>query len=313
MENIIDWLLNGDVAIQFQTKRDLMNCDPKEINVLQARISKEGWGKDLLERRNNTTGLWGNGIYTPKWISTHYTLLELKNLGLLPTESAYIESSQILLDKMWKDKGKVTKDRYQDLCVCAMIINIAAYANIKSKKLFEIVDYLIDHQYEDGGWNCNWQRGDMHSSLHTTLSVLEGIDEYEKNDYKYRIKELVSSRIRAHSFILKHNIFQSHRTGEPVSKHMLMLSYPGRWKYDILRCLDYFQAVNETYDNRMDDAIAILLKKKRKNNKWPLQQKHPGLTHFDMEQTGTDSRWNTLRALRVLKKYRFNYYSLIVV
>ena len=84
---------------------------------------------------------------------------------------------------------------------------------------------------------------------------------------------------------------------------MLMLSFPSRWKYDILRALDYFQFAGINYDPRMQDALDILKKKQRKDNKWPVQAKHPGQTHFDMEKTGGPSRWNTLRALRVLKHF----------
>lgn len=307
MENIIDWLLKGDVAIQFQTKRDLLDTNEKELKELQKRISEQGWGKAFLDKRDNETGLWGKGIYTPKWISTHYTLLDLKNIGLDPTNPYYLESSKILLEKLWYNKGKVGKDRYQDVCVSAMVLSICCYAEVKSEKIGEIVDYLIDRQYPDGGWNCNWQKGDNHSSVHTTLSVLEGIRDYK--NYEYRLKEL-SQKVRdGHEFIFNHNLFKSHRTGEVMNKGMLMLSYPPRWRYDILRCLDYFQSVDEKYDNRMDDALDILMKKKRKNNRWPLQQKQPGLVHFDMETPGKDSRWNTLRALRVLRKYCFRYYE----
>lgn len=85
-----------------------------------------------------------------------------------------------------------------------------------------------------------------------------------------------------------------------------MLSYPSRWRYDILRALDYFRLAGIAYDNRMDDAMEILLKKRRKDGKWPLQSKHPGQTHFDMEEVGKPSRWNTLRALRVLRHFSIN-------
>jgi hypothetical protein len=85
---------------------------------------------------------------------------------------------------------------------------------------------------------------------------------------------------------------------------MLMLSYPSRWRYDILRALDYFHSCAIEYDQRMSDAIEVLLKKRRKNGLWPVQARHIGKTHFEMEKTGEPSRWNTLRALRVLKKYQ---------
>jgi len=184
-----------------------------------------------------------------------------------------------------------------------MFLHICCYAKIKSDKIYEIVDYLIDKHYADGGWNCMWYEGHTHSSLHTTLSVLEGIHDYKENGYTYRLDELLQQRSEAHEFILKHRLYKSDKTGNIITNSFTMLSFPGRWFYNILRCLDYFQSIDLPYDERMLDAINVLLKKRRKNGKWPVQYKKSGLVHFDMEKTGSDSRWNTLRALKVLKKY----------
>jgi hypothetical protein len=103
--------------------------------------------------------------------------------------------------------------------------------------------------------------------------------------------------------LLQHNLFQSDKSGKTIDKRFLMLSYPSRWRYDILRALDYFRLAGAGYDARMDDAVQVLLKKQRADHRWPVQAKHPGQTHFDMEKTGKPSRWNTLRALRVLNTF----------
>jgi len=303
MNKIISWLLSGDTAIQFQAKRDLLTTKANELEILQKRISSEGWGKTYLQKRDNSTGQWGNGWYSPKWISTHYTLLDLRNIGIHHTTIEYQESAKFLLDELWFNKGKVRKDRWQDLCITGMLLHICCYAKIKSEKIYEIVDYLLDKHYTDGGWNCMWHSGHSHSSLHTTLSVLEGILDYERNGYEYRLNELLQQRRQAHEFILSHRLFKSDKTGKVIRKSFTMLSFPGRWYYNILRCLDYFQSINLPYDERMLDAIDVLNKKQRGNGRWPVQHKIAGLVHFDMEKTGSDSRWNTLGALRVLKKY----------
>ena len=156
----------------------------------------------------------------------------------------------------------------------------------------------------DGGFNCHSNRkGATHSSLHTTLSVIEGIYEYYKNGYKYRLNELQKAEIESREFILRHRLFKSHKTGKIIKNQMIRFSYPSRWYYDILRALDYFRYAKVKYDNRMQDAIDILLKKRGKDNKWKLQSNHPGQIHFIMEPVGLPSRWNTLRALRVLQYY----------
>lgn len=187
-----------------------------------------------------------------------------------------------------------------------MDLNPLHYPGFEKSK--SIVDFLINEHMNDGGFNCysNRRGGAIHSSVHSTISVLEGISEYENNGYKYRLKRLIEAKERAIEFLLIHKLFKSHRSGAIMDKKMLMLSYPSRWRYDILRALDYFRLAGIDYDNRMDDAIEILLKKRRKDGKWPLQARHSGQTHFEMEETGKPSRWKTLRALRVLRHFNIN-------
>ena len=102
---------------------------------------------------------------------------------------------------------------------------------------------------------------------------------------------------------MQHRLYKSDRTGKIIHPRFLMLSYPTRWFYDILRSLDYFRDADVGYDPRMQDALDVLTTKRRKDGAWPLQAKHPGQTHFDMENPGQPSRWNTLRSLRVLKHF----------
>lgn len=303
MKQVINWLLSGDVSIQYQAQRDLLNSDQSR---LQNRISREGWGKRLLSRRRND-GHWGRGFYQPKWIATHYTLLDLKNLGISPKTLTIKQSvEQVLENEKGTDGGLLPHgiNRKSDVCVSAMVLNYSSYFYVNEDALRSIVDFLLLQHMTDGGFNCHSNRkGAVHSSLHSTLSVAEGIWEYRQRRYQYRVSELIEAEERAREFILQHRLFRSDRTGEIIDKKMPMLSYPSRWRYDILRALDYFQLVGAEYDERMDDAVNVLIKKRRKDGKWPLQAKHPGQTHFDMEKTGQASRWNTLRALRVLKHF----------
>jgi hypothetical protein len=301
--NIINWLLDGDVSIQYQVKRDLLNTPQKELETLQRRIPLGGWCKKFLSMRDAKTALWGGGIYSPKWISTHYTLLDLKNLCIPPSNKLYIESSKILLERLWFNGGEVTKKRMQDICVCGMLLSICSYVGIRSLKFKEIIDYIILHHQPDGGWNCRCWKGSQKSSLHTTLNVLECIRDLESDSYTYRVDELKSLKNKAHEMLLKRNLFKSLSTAEAIKPQFLMMPYPCRWKYDILRCLDYLQSVDAPYDERMQDALNIIIKKRRKNGTWGISRKHAGSVHFDMEKSGGDSRWNTLRVLRVLKKY----------
>ncbi len=300
---VIDWLLEGDVSIQYQVYRDLLATEKPE---LQDRIVTEGWGAQFLSCRKKE-GHWGDRFYQPKWISTHYTLLDLKHLGISQNNKVIRQSIYRVIQNLKGSDGGISPfgaEKKCDVCVNGMFLNYASYFKTNEDDLKSIVDFLLIEHMNDGGFNCNsnWH-GAVHSSVHTTISVIEGILEYAKNGYTYRLKELQEAEEQSRTFLLEHKLFQSHRTGEIMDKKMLMLSYPSRWYYDILRALDYFQFAGIKYDARIQDALDIVKKKRRKDNTWPVQAKHPGQTHLEMEQTGDPSRWNTLRALRVLKQF----------
>ena len=304
--DLIKWLLNGDVAIRYQVQRDLFHSDQKQ---LQKRIEKEGWGARFLSFRKEE-GHWGQGFYQPKWTSTHYSILDLKNLGISPDDRKIRQSLSLIIQNLkGKDGGiyPIGKDQKSDVCLNGMFLNYASYFRMKQDDLRSIVDFLISEHIKDGGFNCDSnRRNTQHSSMHSTISVAEGIFEYRTNEYTYRPNDLYRAELESREFLLQHKLFQSDRTGKIIDKKMLMFSYPSRWRYDILRALDYFRLAGVAYDTRMDDAIQIVLKKRRADKRWPVQAKHPGQTHFDMEKTGRPSRWNTLRALRVLNYFGIN-------
>jgi len=303
--DIMEWLLDSDVSIQYQVTRDLLK---KEDPALRQRIDKEGWGAKLLSLQNDN-GHWGSGFYQPKWTSTHYTLLDLKNLNMRDNiDSIYKIISKIIIENKGVDGGinPAGTVKESDVCINGMFLNYASFFNAYQNGLKSVVDFIINQQLLDGGFNCRYNRkGARHSSLHSTLSVIEGIHEYCKKGYTYHLDELLGIATQAREFILMHQLFKSDKTGEVIDHRMTMLSYPSRWRYDILRALDYFQLVGHDYDERMDDALNLLIKKQRKDKKWPVQQKHVGTTHFDMEKTGKPSQWNTLRALRVINHFGF--------
>lgn len=300
---LVDWLSKGDVSIQYQVHRDLLGIEKPH---LRARIAAEGWGARFLSFQKKE-GHWGEQFYQPKWISTHYTLLDLKNLAISSDIQTIRRSiTQIIQTLIGPDGGilPIGRDKKSDVCINGMFLNYATYFRMAEDDLKSIVDFLLAEHMPDGGFNCYSNRkGAVHSSMHSTISVIEGILEYERNGYGYRLHDLKTAADKAHAFLLQHRLFRSDHTGEIIDKKMLMLSYPSRWKYDILRALDYFQFAGVPYDPRMQDAIDVLMKKRRKDNRWPVQARHPGQTHFDMEKTGGPSRWNTLRVLRVLKCY----------
>jgi hypothetical protein len=303
-KSIIGWLLEGDIAIQYQVHRDLLNDDRKD---LQYRIAGEGWGRLILSKRKSN-GHWGDRFYQPKWISTHYTLLDLRNLNLHPENQMVQETINLILNSEKAADGGIqlgpSTFQHSDICVNGMFLNYASYFKSEEKQLASIVDMLLHEIMPDGGFNCRTLRsGARHSSLHSTISVLEGLSEFLKTGYSYRMDDIKKAIQSAEAFVLLHQLFISDRTGEIINKDFLKITYPCRWKYDILRALDYFQYSGHKWDDRMAPAIDVILKKRNKEGCWNMQAAYPGQVHLIMEQAGKPGRWNTLRALRVLKHF----------
>ena len=183
-DKILQWLFEGDVSIQYQVHRDLLGS---ERPALQNRIAIEGWGNQFLAARHEN-GHWGRGFYQLKWTSTHYSLLDLKHLGISPEHPKPIESIKIVLRDQKTADGGINPSRsikHSDVCINGMFLNYACYFKADETALHSIVDFVIGQHMPDGGFNCRLNRsGAIHSSLHSTISLLEGIWEYTVNEYR---------------------------------------------------------------------------------------------------------------------------------
>lgn len=307
MDPVISWLLDGDPAIRWQVQRDLLGQPKRVWQAEQARTATEGWGAALLAHQA-ADGRWGGGLYSPKWTSSTYTLLALRAIGL-PRENPQAQrGAQVLLAGML---GATADDGFRraaadlDRCIVGMLLQISVYFGIDDDRLEALADNLLAERMPDGAWNCRRLRRPRptHSSFHTTFNVLEGVRDYLdlRPARGKRRAALLAAEAGALEFMRQHRLYQSHRTGRVANPKFTLLSYPPRWHYDVLRGLVYFAQVGAPRDPRLQAAIDLLLSRRRAEGGWPVQQKYAGRVYFDMEKTGGLSRWNTLRALRVLK------------
>lgn len=298
----LTWLLDGDPAIRWQTRRDLLDEPADACAPDRACVATEGWGAQLLARQD-PAGTWANALYSPKWTSTTYTLLLLRHLGLSPENAQARRGCALLLEQgFYRDGGiNLFKSwKHSETCVTGMILALLAYFRVPDDRVPRTVAHLLGQQMADGGWNCERPNGATHSSFHTTISVLEGLHEYTLTcpDQAAVLRDAVS---RGHEFLLLHRLYRSHRTGEVADPAMARIAFPPRWHHDFLRGLDYFQWVAAPRDERMADAIALLRSKQGPDGRWKLGANWPGRVFFQMEKVGQPSRWNTLRGLRVLR------------
>jgi hypothetical protein len=310
-DGAIHWLLDGGPAIRWQTLRDLVEAAERTVERERRRVARDGWGARLLARQD-PEGTWAGGqssdggLYSPKWISTHYTMMLLRDFGLPATNRQARKACTLLLDRGIQRDGGIYLETWgkstgrSETCITGMVLSILSCFEYDDDRLDTIADHLLEQQMSDGGWNCQRRFGATHASVHTTISVLEALRHYEVHRGR-KVRALQSAQRRGREFLLVHRLFRSHRTGEIIKPIFLRFFFPPRWHYDILRALDYFQAVNAPCDQRLAEAIEIVRQGQREDGRWTLQHSYKGKTYFELERLGAPSRWNTLRALRVLK------------
>lgn len=303
---MIDWLLDSDPSVKWKVQRDLLECDEKEFDRTRQLISSTGWGAKLLSYQDIDTGLWADGIYGPKWTSTTYTMLSLVKMGLSPDNKQGLNSCRLFLDKgHYKDGGiNFFKSMHvSELCVTGLILQILAYFAFEDERIHTIPEYLLNSQRSDGGWNCEEYRYQVsHSSFHTTINVMEGLLSYSKK-YRQYSQAINESLHAAVEFLLQHEVYKSSTTKEVFDTRMTYMAYPQRWKYDAFRCLDFLVDFEFGYDERFEDAISLLYKRRTKDGFWKMEGKYSGKVFFDFEPYGKISKINTHRALRIMKWY----------
>ncbi|MGO9940107.1 MAG: hypothetical protein ACLPH3_20765 [Terracidiphilus sp.] len=296
----IKWLLDSDPAIRWQVMRDLTDESPHAIAAERSRVATEGWGAQLLARQS-PNGDWPGGQWD---LVTLWSLVVLKDLGLDPA----CKQARKMIDRV--DKGLVFKPLNNrpylhgetEPCINGRILGIGTYFKEPNDAL---ANQLLGEQLEDGGWNCEAPKS-RRSSFHTTICVLEGLLEYERAGRKIgqKLAAVTKARKRAENYLLDRHLFRSLRTGEIIDKHWLRFSYPTHWHYDVLRGLDYLRDAGFKPDSRIDEAMKVVIKRRHQNGRWPLNLLHPEEIPLEMEtEVGRASRWNTLRALRVLRWY----------
>jgi hypothetical protein len=302
-QEILGWLMEGDPAVRWQVQRDLLDEPAAVHEAERARVATEGWGARYLTEQD-ASGTWSQALYSPKWVSTHYTLLTLLRIGLPPDQPQAVQAARILLDRGFLDDHGINfsegKGVHAETCISGMCLNMFSYFALEDERIHQLAAHMVEQQMHDRGWNCRSYRGDTHSSFHTTASALEGLLAYQRKYGEHGLP-IAAAQAAGREFLLQHRLYKSHRSGEVVKDAMTRGPFPPFWQYDFMRALDHFQAAGAERDERAQDAIDLLVSKRDSEGYWPQYRGPSGKYWFQMESVGKPSRWNTLRALRILR------------
>jgi len=286
--------------------QDLTDAPAEEVAAERAKVATEGWGVQLLTGQG-ADGYWGAGTSNPEWVSLR-TLLLLRDMGLDPTsEEARHAVARVRDNVTWQGvlpqdaawHGKPLFAGEVEPCINGRVVTVGAYFG---QDVQGIVELLLGEQMADGGWNCEQERGSTRGSFHTSICVLEGLREHERATGGS--PAVTAARERGQEFLLERRMLHRLSTGEVIDPAWTQFSFPTGYHYDVLRGLEYLRSAGIMPDERMAEAINLVASKRDADGRWALENVHPD--ELDAEPgvaEGRPSRWNTLRALRVLDWY----------
>jgi hypothetical protein len=316
-QSVIEWLLDGDPAIRWQVMCDLLGAPAEVVTAERARVATEGLGARLLALQG-ADGAWAGAAWNRGWDSTMHVLTLLRELGIDPTSAeARRAVGQVRDHVTWRGWDADGTWRGADWpgnpffagevepCINGQVAASGAYFG---QDVERIIARLLVEQLPDGGWNCEAAEGSTRSSFNTTICVLEALLEYERAGGSHAA--VTEARLRGQEYLLERRLFHRRSNGEVIARDRkgdtdwTHFAFPTWWHYDVLRGLEYLRRVRVTPDERIAEAIALVEAKCDGDGRWPLEHQYPGTMPVALDEgAGQPSRWNTLRALRVLKWY----------
>jgi len=309
--SVLPWLLDSDPAIRWQVMQDLIGAPAAEVAAERARVATEGAGARLLALQG-ADGRWGGAAWNRGWTSTMHVLMLLRDLGLDPAGDEARRAVGLVRDRVtWQGCGPLECDGNPffagevEPCINGQAAAAGAYFGQDVRR---IVDRLLAEQLPDGGWNCEAPNRSTRSSFNTTICVLEALLEHERAAGAG--PAVTAARLRGQEYLLERRLFHRRSTGEVIERDRkggatwTRFAFPTWWHYDVLRGLEYLRRAGVAPDERVAEAIALVASKRDSAGRWPLETRHAGATPVDMDEgEGRPSRWNMLRALRVLNWY----------
>ena len=307
--SVVDWLLDSDPSVRWQVIRDLTGAPADEVAAERARAAREGAVARLLALQG-ADGSWGGAAWNRGWSSTMHVLMLLRDLGLDPASDQALRAVGLVRDRVtWQGCGPQECDGNPffagevEPCINGQVAAAGAYFG---QDVQGIVDRLLAEQLPDGGWNCEAANGSTRSSFNTTICVLEALLEHDRAGGG--TPEVTAARLRGQEYLLERRLFRRRSTGEAIERDRkggaawTRFAFPTWWHYDVLRGLEYLRAAGVVPDERVAEAIELVVSKRDGDGRWPLEVRYPGVMPIEIDEgEGRPSRWNTLRALRVLR------------
>lgn len=317
-----EWLLEEDnPSVKYFTLLGILDKPKDDPEVLEAheKIMIKGLVPKILAKQD-TGGYWGvpeDYYIRSKYRGTSWQFIVLAELAADGKDERIRKTCDFILKNAWDPESgafsylstKKGGDPKNILpCFTAnMIWSLLRFGYITDKRVQKAVQWILNTQRFDDmidnpprGWPYDrwekcWGRHTCHSIIIKSLKAFSEIPNKE-----IEIEDYIN---KGADFILKHHIYKrSHDLSRVGHEKWLDLGFPLMWDFDILEVLEILTRLGFK-DDRMQDAVDILISKQDKEGRWILERTFNGRFQVSIERKGKASKWITLNALKVLKRY----------
>jgi len=317
------WLLEPrDSAVRFHALVDILHrpLDSDDVTITRKEIPNYLPVRKLMKAQTSS-GVWrpSDTCYRPKWASAVWPLMLLAEMGVPPNarikaecerffDLHQVDTGAFACPSKLEDKGR----RWDEACLTGnMVRTLSKFGYGNDPRIQRAIDWFPKHQQEDGGWNCDYpEKKVKHSSFMSTVEPLWAYSEIPRRRWTRRMK---SSIERGAEFLLMHRVYKSdNHHWKPTYPFFTQLHFPMYYFYDILHGLRVLTKLGYSDDERIREAVHLLMSKQNPDGTWNLEGDwyregdffYPSgkgrKTLVDVEEIGKPSKWITLTCYRVL-------------
>jgi len=321
-----DWLLEkNNPSIRYFTLRDILEKPENNLELQEARlgIMKAGLVPDILEKQKKE-GYWEvpESFYTAKYKGTAWQLLILAELGVDVADTNIKKACEFILN-ISQDlesggfahsaSAKKGGGRHSEVIPCLtgnMVWSLIRLGYLDESRVQRAIKWITSYQrFDDGiqeslkGWPYDRLKAacfGKHTCHMGAVKTFKALSEIPENKRTADIKKTIE---KSTEYILKHHIYKrSHDLNQVAKPGWLKFGFPLMYQTDALEILGILTQLGYR-DERMQEAIDVLISKQDDQGRWKLENTFNGRFQVNIEQKGEPSKWITLNALKVLKRF----------
>ncbi len=322
----VDWLLEeNNPSVRYFALTDLLEraSSDNAVKAAKVKIMEVGPVPKILSKQN-VGGYWmgSDKFYSSKYKGAVWQLIILAELGADGDDVRVRKACEFILEysqdsesggfSIWHSVRK-GGGRHSGVIPCLtgnMVWSLIKLGYLDDPRVEKGIDWITTYQrFDDGissrpkGWPYDKTAGSCFGNHSCHMGVVKTLKAMAEIPVIKRSQNTKVTIRKAVDYLLKHHIFKrSHDLTRVSRPGWLRFGFPLMYQDDVLEILGILTRLGYK-DERMQEAVDLVVSKQDAEGRWKLENTFNGRFHTNIETKGKPSKWITLNALRMLKRY----------